>query len=258
MNLNQIAELVDTAALDANEIPQLSQAGSELTLEQAYEVQALSLKRRYERGEVPLGIKMGFTSRAKMVQMGLDEMIWGRLTDKMLIEDGGEIDLEDYVHPRVEPEIAFLMKRDLSGKVSPLQALEAVEAIAPAIEIIDSRYKAFKFNLPDVVADNTSSSSLVVGQWARPDMEISNLGMVMEFDGKTVEIGSSAAILGHPVRALAGASALLAEQGLALKAGWILMAGGATAAVPLMPGINVRLSVQNLGRVNFSVKAAQV
>ncbi len=252
-DIPHIAEIVDTAAHDATEISQLSLSGYDLTPQQAYDVQAESIDRRMKRGETLIGVKMGMTSRAKMIQMGLDEMMWGRLTDKMLVEDGGEIDLKDYVHPRVEPEIAFLMKQDLSGKVSPLQAVEAVSAIAPAIEIIDSRYKDFKFNVPDVIADNTSSSSLVVGPWAKPDINIANLGMVMEFDGKAVEIGSSAAILGHPARALAGASRLVAEQGLSLKAGWIVMAGGATAAVALKPGVQVRLSVAQLGRVNFSV-----
>ena len=161
MNVNElqkIAEIVDTAAKDGNAIAQLSET-YELTLEEAYEVQALSMGRRYGRGEMQVGVKMGFTSRAKMVQMGLDDLIWGRLTDKMLVEDGGEIDIADYVHPRVEPELAFLLKRPLYGNMTPFEAMEAVEAIAPAMEIIDSRYENFKFNLPDVVADNSSSSS---------------------------------------------------------------------------------------------------
>ncbi|WP_138378930.1 2-keto-4-pentenoate hydratase [Luteithermobacter gelatinilyticus] len=255
-DLEEIAKIVDDAARYATAIPQLSETGYDLTLEEAYEVQALSLARRYERGEHQVGVKMGFTSRAKMVQMGLEEMIWGRLTNTMLIEDGGEIDLADYVHPRVEPEVCFLLKRPLEGIVSPAQALEAVEAVAPALEIIDSRYENFKFNLPDVVADNTSTSSYVVGPWCRPDLEIDNLGMVMTFDGEPVQIGSSAAVLGHPARALAGAARLVAEAGGRLEAGWVVMAGGATAAEALTPGVRVRLEAEKMGRVNFSVKAA--
>ena len=101
---------------------------------------------------------MGFTSRAKMVQMGVDDMIWGRLTNSMLVEDGGEIDISNYVHPRVEPEIAYLLKAPLSGPLSTAEAWNAVEAVAPAMEIIDSRYENFKFTVEDVVADNSSSS----------------------------------------------------------------------------------------------------
>ncbi len=253
-DLNAIAEFVDDASRYANAIPQLSETGKDLTLEQAYEVQRLSLQRRYDRGQVQVGVKMGFTSRAKMIQMGLDEMIWGRLTNTMLVEDGGEIDLTDFVHPRVEPEIAFLLDKPLEGLVSPAQAMLAVEAIAPALEIIDSRYENFKFNLPDVVADNTSTSAYVVGPWVRPDIDFSNLGMVMSFDGRPVQIGSSAAVLGHPLRALVGASRLVAEDGGRLEAGWTVMAGGATAAEALLSGLHVRLEAQNMGSVSFSVK----
>lgn len=251
-----IATIVDDAARFAKAIPQLSLNGNDLDLEEAYRVQAASVARRYQRGEVPSGIKMGFTSRAKQVQMGLSDMIWGRLTDAMRVEDGGEIRLQDYVHPRAEPEIAFLLNKPLTGKVTVLEAMAAVEAIAPAIEIIDSRYEGFKFNLPDVVADNTSSSSYVVGAWHSPAMDFSNLGMSLEINGVPVQIGSSAAILNHPARALAAASRLLGEQGLSMEAGWILMAGGATAAHALNPGDDVRLQVQQMGRVGFSVAAA--
>ncbi|WP_321393600.1 2-keto-4-pentenoate hydratase [Emcibacter sp.] len=254
IDLEAVARIVDDAARTATAIPQLSETGHDLTLEQAYEVQALSLQRRYDRGEVQVGVKMGFTSRAKMIQMGLDEMIWGRLTDVMLVEDGGEIDLAHYVHPRVEPEVCFLLKEPLEGIVSPARALQAVGAVAPALEIIDSRYENFKFNLPDVVADNSSTSSYVLGSWCSPDMDFSNLGMAMCFDGKPVQMGSTAAILGNPARALAGASKLVAEAGGRLEAGWVVMAGGATAAEALKPGMNVRLEAEKMGRVNFSVK----
>src|SRR3546814_17162853 len=82
---------------------------------------------------------MGFTSRAKMVQMGVSDLIWGRLTSAMLVEDGGSIPLSRYVHPRVEPEVAFLVGRPLAGRVTPVQALGAVDAVAPALDVIDSR-----------------------------------------------------------------------------------------------------------------------
>jgi 2-oxo-3-hexenedioate decarboxylase len=132
--------------------------------------------------------------------MGIDEMIWGRLTDAMLIEDGGSIVFERYVHPRVEPEVAFLLHTPLAASVTPPAALAAVAAVAPALEIIDSRYRDFRFSLTDVVADNSSSSSFVIGPWASPTTDISNLGMILSIDGVARQIGSSAAILGHPIR----------------------------------------------------------
>lgn len=247
-----IAERLDDAMLSAQATEQLADP---LTLEQAYAVQSASMQRRYVRGERRIGIKMGFTSRAKMLQMGIDEMIWGRLTDAMLVEDGGTVSFARFVHPRVEPEIAFLLKESLPGRVTPVAALAAVDAVAPALEIIDSRYRNFRFSLTDVVADNSSSSALVVGAWADPHIDLSNLGMILEINGEARQIGSSAAILGNPIRSLVAAARLAAEAGEPLQAGDIVMAGGATAAEALAPGQHVRLTAQKLGRAEFRVAA---
>ena len=251
-DISALAATVDNAAHDATAIPQISEKTA-ITLDEGYAVQAAAFARRLARGEKQVGVKMGFTSRAKMIQMGIDDMIWGRLSSGMLVEDGGVIDLKRYVHPRVEPEIAFLLGAPLEGPVTATEALAAVDAVAPAMEIIDSRYRNFKFSLADVVADNCSSSGFVLGAWQTPDADLSNLGMVMEFNGRPVQIGSSAAILGHPVRSLVAAARLSTEAGEPLRAGWIVMAGGATAAEALRPGIHVRLMVQDLGFVAFSV-----
>jgi 2-oxo-3-hexenedioate decarboxylase len=250
LEVMDIAVQLDNAARHARATPQLAEP---ISLEDAYRVQAASLGRRYQRGETRVGIKMGFTSRAKMAQMGIDEMIWGRLTDAMMIDDGGVIDFSAYVHPRVEPEIAFLLKAPLAGRVSAPAALAAVAGVAPALEIIDSRYKDFKFSLTNVVADNSSSSSFVVGPWSDPALDIANLGMILEIDGVARQIGSSAAILGHPIRSLVAAARLAEAAGEPLKAGDIVMAGGATAAEALAPGQHVRVIVQKLGRAEFRV-----
>lgn len=249
---HKLAELVDEAAKNVVAIPQLSES-TELNFDDAYEIQRLSIERRFERGEQQTGIKMGFTSRAKMRQMGVNETIWGRITDGMLEEDGGEIDLGRYIHPRAEPEIAFLLKRSLSGSVTPAQALAAVEAVAPAIEIIDSRYRDFKFTLEDVIADNSSSSGYVVGAWTGPQVDVSNLGMMIQFNNRPVGIGSSAALLGHPVRSLVSAARMMGAYNQSLEPGWIVLAGASTAAQYLESGTYVSAEVEALGRVDFRV-----
>ncbi len=211
-DIARLARTLDDAAANAKATRQLSDKET-LTESEGYDVQAASIGRRIARGEKRVGVKMGFTSRAKMIQMGIDDMIWGRLTDRMVIEDGGTISMADYVHPRVEPEIAFLLDRPLAGTVTGAEALAAVEAVAPAMEIIDSRYRNFKFSLADVVADNCSSSGFVVGPWQDADADLTNLGMILEFGGRPRQIGSSAAILGNPVRALVAAARLSAAAG---------------------------------------------
>ncbi len=252
VSLGELAGRADEAARTATAIAQFTNT-VDLGVADAYAIQAQSISRRLQRGEQVVGIKMGLTSRAKMVQVGVDEVIWGRLTDAMRVTDGGTVSLGAYVHPRVEPEIAFLMGAPLAGAVSGAEALAAVAAVAPAAEIIDSRFENFRFSLPDVIADNSSSSGFVVGGWRDPSTAIGNLGMVLERNGRPVEIGSSAAILGDPIRSLVEASRMVADAGLALQPGWIVLAGGATAALPLTVGDSIRVVVEELGVVAFHV-----
>lgn len=251
-DLAKLAEIADTAALTARAMPQFSDTAA-LSVAEGYAVQALSMQRRYARGDRRIGIKMGFTSRAKQVQMGLSDMIWGRLTETMREEEGGTISLSRYVHPRVEPEIAYLIRDRLAGNVTPLEAMNAVAGVAPAMEIIDSRYDNFKFDLGDVVADNSSSSGFVVGDWFAPDTDVRNLGLVMTINGRAVAIGSTAAILGNPARALAAAARMAASAGEALEPGDIVLAGGATAAEKLTLGDHVETRFETLGTVAFNV-----
>ena len=126
--------------------------------------------------------------------------------------------------------------------------------MAPALEIIDSRFENFKFSLPDVVADNASSSGYVVGPWTEPFSEMYNLGIVMTINGKQVQCGSSAAILGDPLESLVNAVRLSSAAGEPLRAGWIVMAGAATAAEFLKAGDRVEAEVQELGSVGFTVE----
>lgn len=251
-DIAKLAEIVDEAARTATEIPQFSDT-KPLSVDEAYAVQAQSIQRRYARGERRVGIKMGLTSRAKQLQVGVDDVLWGRLTDAMREEEGGEVSMAKYVHPRVEPEVAFLIGKPLSGNVSALEAMAAVQAVAPALEIIDSRYKAFKFDVGDVIADNSSSSGFIIGNWHAPDIDISNLGMILSINGVAGEIGSTAAILGHPVRSLVSAARMVASAGETLNPGDIVLAGGATAAIPMAAGQAVTLDVQNMGTVAFNV-----
>jgi len=252
--LSEFARIVDEAARTATAIPQLTETQSDLTVAEAYEIQALSLAHRQERGEIQIGVKMGLTSRAKMLQVGVSEAIWGRLTNAMRLTEGGDLIRSHYVHPRVEPEIAYIIRKPLSGIVSAAEALAAVEAVAPAMEIIDSRYRNFKFTLPDVIADNSSSSSFFVGAWHKPETDVSNLGILLEVNGRPAQIGSSAAILGNPIRSLVAAARAVGDLGESLEPGYIVLAGGATAAHPLTPGEYIQTSFQHLGSVSFTVK----
>ncbi|MFG3300949.1 2-keto-4-pentenoate hydratase [Micromonospora chersina] len=249
-----IAEKLGAAADTATAIPQLA-AETGLDVDAAYAVQAALLKRRLDRGERLVGLKMGLTSKAKMAQVGVDEVIWGRLTDVMRVPDGGTVDVADFIHPRVEPEVAFLLDR-LPEPGEPVGAFtRAVRAVAPAIELIDSRYADFTFSLPDVVADNTSAAAFVVGPWSPVPEGLDNLGVLLEIDGRVAQVGSTAAILGDPRRALDEGIRLAGRHGVRLRKGWVFLAGAATAAVPLRPGAHVRAVVEKLGTASLKASA---
>jgi 2-oxo-3-hexenedioate decarboxylase len=249
------AALLDDAAGQARAVAQIDPAG-QLALEDAYAIQRACIERRTQRGETRVGVKMGFTSRAKMLQMGMSDVIWGRLTSGMQIEEGTSLAFGRCIHPRVEPELAFLLKRPLAGNVTLPEALAAVEAVAPALEVIDSRYRDFKFSLTDVVADNASSSGFVIGPWCDPRQDFSNLGLVMTIDGRVVQVGSTAAILGQPLRSLVAAARLSAAAGEPLQAGWVVMAGGATPAEWVRPGTHVAIEMERLGSAGFHVEVS--
>ncbi|MBH8579321.1 2-keto-4-pentenoate hydratase [Bisbaumannia pacifica] len=251
IEISSIAEALDQAARRAKPLAQFS-PHTPFSLDQAYEIQRASMQRRYDDGERRIGIKLGFTSRAKMQQMGVDSLIWGWLTDAMLEADGGEVALSRYIHPRAEPEVCFLVGRTIDRPLTLLEAADHIEAVAPAIEIIDSRYEAFKFSLEDVVADNCSSSGLVVGPWFRDLAGLDNAGVLMRLDGQLVQAGSTAAILGNPLRSLVEAAKLVSEAGLSLPAGSLIMAGAATAAEALRPGVHVSVDVAGFGETAFT------
>ena len=128
-----------------------------LDLHTAYIAQDIALADRRSNGEVVTGVKLGLTSRAKQQQMGVDEPSVAWLTDAMVLPAGLPVPADRLIHPRAEPEIAFVMGRRLAGPgVTAATALAAVDVILGAIEIIDSRYSGFKFTLADAVADNDS------------------------------------------------------------------------------------------------------
>lgn len=248
--IEDFAAQLDEAATTRKPCTQLS-ADHDLSLDDAYAVQRALVERRLARGERPFGVKLGFTSKAKAAQMGVSDVIIGRLTSGMVLADGDELDLAAFVHPRAEPEVAFRLGRDIVPGEAP--GADVVEAVAPAIEVIDSRYRDFRFSLADVVADNTSAAAVVLGPWRPLDAGLDNRGVVLEVDGRIAEAGSTAAILGDPLRALPAAVRMSQQYGIPLPAGTVLLAGAATPAVALQAGTHVNATVSGLGRARFSV-----
>lgn len=248
---DRLASVLDDAATNAAAVTRLSELDG-APVADAYAVQKAVVQRRLDRGERLTGTKMGLTSTAKMTQMGVDAPIWGRLTDAMAVPDGAAVALTGRIHPRVEPEVAFRIGRD----AAPGDAFaDVVDAVAPALEVIDSRYEGFRFTLPDVIADNTSASGYAIGPWRPLPAALADLDVTLEVDGAPVRTGTTAAVLGDPRRAVDEAIRLAADSGLRLRAGWVVLAGAATAAEPLHTGARVRAVVDTLGAVSVEARA---
>ncbi len=225
-----------------------------LDLDTAYRVQDEVVCRKVESGQQIVGAKLGLTSRAKQQRMGIDSPLTAWLTDQMALPTGAPLITGQLIHPRVEPEIVFVMGERLSGPgITAARAMEAVSHVYGGLEVIDSRYTDFKFTLPDVVADNASSSRFVVGGLARrPDeLDLSLEACLLSVDGEVVDSATGAAVQGHPGEALALAANALAKRRLALEPGWLVLTGGMTDAVFVEPGVEVNVEFSNLGSVTL-------
>jgi 2-oxo-3-hexenedioate decarboxylase len=248
---------VDRAAtelLDAQDTPAargpLTDEWRDLDLRVAYTIQDEMLCRRVERGEHVVGVKLGLTSRAKQKRMGISSPLVAWLTDAMTLPAGAPLSGGSLIHPRAEPELVFVMKERLSGPgVTAPRAMSAVGRVYGGIEIIDSRYRDFRFTLPDVVADNASAARYLIGSigLAPEQLDLALEACLVEVDGVIVDSATGAAVQGHPAEALALAANTLAERGLAIEPGWIVLTGGMTDAVPVGPGAAVRVHFSHLG-----------
>lgn len=252
--IEQCAVLLLAAERGRQEVHKITDDHPQLDVDDAYRIQARIAALKQAEGIRIVGRKMGLTSRAKMQQMGVETAIHGFLGSDNAVDDGGLVDTAALIHPKVEAEIAFVMRDSLQGPgCSVEQVLAATDYVVPAIELIDSRYENFRFDLPSVIADNTSASRFVLG--SRPTdpatLDLPTLGVVMEKNGVVVEVGAGAAVLGHPAEAVAMLVDLLATQGETLPAGSVVLSGAITAAVAVQAGDNVLVRGDGIGTVSM-------
>lgn len=180
--------------------------------------------------------------------------MFGFLADYYSVPEGGECKVSELIHPKVEPEIAFVTSKPLKGPGCHIGAvLAAIHFVMPGIEVIDSRYRDFKFDLKSVVADNTSAVRFVVGGRPLPvaEVDLRTVGIVLEKNGQPVLFGAGAAVLGHPAAAIAMLANHLGARGEHIPAGSLILSGGITEAVAVQAGDAIALRVQGMGSVGM-------
>lgn len=252
--IERLAAHLDAAETERREVHKITDDYPQMDWEDAYAIQDALRALKEARGVRVAGLKMGLTSHAKMRQMGVVDPVYGFITDYGAVADGGEIDTKSLIHPKVEAEIAFVTRRPLKGPGCHIgSVLAATDFILPAVEIIDSRYENFRFDLKSVIADNTSSARYVLGGSHRnaEGIDLKNLGVVMEKNGEVVAMASGAAVLGHPAQSVAMLANMLGARGREIPAGTLILTGGVTEAVAVAAGDNVTVRYQHLGSVSM-------
>jgi len=250
--LGTIANALYDAKQTQTPIPTLTDTYPDFAVAAAYKVQAANIEREVNEGQCIIGKKVGLTSKGIQEMLGVHEPDFGVLVDNMLFDSETPVSMKKLIAPRVEAEIAFILKKQLKGPgVTLSRVLQATEGVMPAFEIIDSRIKGWKIKLADTVADNGSSAMLVLGSVMTKATAINlrTVGMVLERNGAIIATAASAEVLGHPANSVAWLANKLAEYGQSLEAGEIVLSGALTKAFDIAPNDVFQASFGGLGSV---------
>lgn len=253
---NFAAQLAQAEATQVG-IDPLTSTDPQITVDEAYYIQLENIKKKLSEGQKIVGKKIGLTSVAVQKMLGVDEPDYGHLLDSMVVENGGTIDCKTMLQPKIEGEIAFVLKKDLKGpNVTAVDVIQATDYVLPALEIVDSRVQDWKIKLQDTVADNASSGLYVLG--GKPtkleDIDLELVGMVLSQNGEMVNTGVGAAALGNPATCVAWLANRLADYDISLKAGEVILSGALSGMVVANPGDSFTARFAHLGQVSVNFK----
>jgi 2-oxo-3-hexenedioate decarboxylase/2-keto-4-pentenoate hydratase len=249
------AGLLAVADADAAPIGQLTQRYPDMDLADSYAIQQLNLARHLTNGRALVGHKIGLTSEPMQRLLGVDEPDFGYVLDSMVVPKGTALRCGRFCAPRVEPEIAFLLGKPLRGPgITTDDVRAATDAVAVALEIVDSRIADWKLTLRDTVADNASSAAVVLGDWVpySQDGELATARASLRLNGIEVDSGLGSAVLGDPGAAVAWLVNALAPFGTDLLPGQFVMSGSFTTAAFVHPGDTASATISGLGSVSLS------
>ncbi|GAA1082068.1 2-keto-4-pentenoate hydratase [Tsukamurella spumae] len=230
----------------------------EATITDAYRIQQEQVRRWEADGDLVKGHKVGLASPAMQRQMNVYEPDFGHLTASMFHLEQLPIDTSSWMQPRIEPEIAFVLGRELSGPgVTVADAIRAVDFVVPALEVVDSRITDWNISIVDTVADNASSGGVILG--SRPtrlhDIDLRTVGCTFRISGEQVGTGAGGAVLGSPINALVWLANTVGPLGTVLRPGHVVLPGSMTRAEPVRAGDVVVADMGPLGSVTAVLAA---
>lgn len=260
MNSQQIMEIADMlyyAEKTRTPMDLITSQYPDINAEDSYKIQLSYVDKRIKNDEATIiGKKIGLTSEAMRIMANVDEPDYGHLFDDMYYEMDVMIDTASMIQPKIEPEIAFILKKELKGPgVKVSDVIEATAGVMPSFEIIDSRLNG-KIKFEDTVADNGSSAKLVLGtQMVNiKQIDLRTTGLVFEKNGKIIDTAAGASVMGNPAVAVAWLANKLYSYGISLKPGEIILSGSLTKAYDIKPGDIYTATFGGLGIVKAVFK----
>jgi 2-keto-4-pentenoate hydratase len=252
-----VAELLWAADRDRAPIEPLTATYPGIDVVDAYEIQLINIRRRLAVGARVRGHKVGLSSPVMQQMMGVDEPDYGHLLDTMVLSQDTPIRADRYCYPRIEVEIGYVLGSSLPGEsCTEADVLAATEYVVPSLELIDSRIRDWRIRLADTIADNASSAGVVLGETRRTPadlkaagIDLANIDAVLYSSTKEIARGNTSAVLGDPTTAVAWLARKVADFGVKLEAGHVILPGSCTRAIDARPGDTFRAEFAGLGAV---------
>ena len=254
-----MAHALYSAEVDHAPIEPFTITHPDANIEDSYRIAQHVTDLKVAAGRTVKGHKVGLTFKAMQQMSGATEPDYGTITDDWIVPEGSTIDMTRLNRPLVEMEIAFVLKRELSGPgINAADVIRATDFVLPAIEIVDSRYRGRGPNmLVDSVADAAWCGLVVLG--GRParltDLDIRREGATLYKNGTIEESGVGSAVMGNPINAMVWLANKLASFGVTMAAGSVVLSGSFVKAIPFAAGDTIAALFTSLGDVNFSTSA---
>ena len=259
--IKKAADELYAAEVNRVQISPLTQTYPDMDMNDAYEVQSTWVQRKIEDGRKVIGYKIGLTSRAMQRAFNIDIPDYGVLLDDMLFESGSEIKADDFLDPQIEVELAFVLKKTLSGEnVTVEEVLDATDYVIPAFELIAARSvrldpkTGYTRKVFDTIADNAANAGIIWGgKKVDPnEVDLPWCGAIVELNGVIEQTGLAAAVLGHPAKGICWIAKRFAPHGISLEPGQILLSGSFVAPMKVKAGDKVRADYGELGQISVN------
>jgi 2-keto-4-pentenoate hydratase len=257
MDIQKAATALMEAESEKKPIAPFTSSTEEISVDDAYKIQLYQIRHKVENGAAIVGKKIGLTSKAMQEMLNVNEPDYGHLLNDMMYGDADTISLNKFIQPRIEFEIAFVLKRDITGPgVTMNDVIDATDYVVPALEIIDSRIKDWQIKFQDTVADNGSSAGAIIGNTNAKldDLDLAKVAMTVFRNGEFLDSAFGSAVMGHPAEAVAWLANALGSYGISLYAGEVILSGALSKAIPIEDGDTFTAEFEQIGAVTATFK----